>query len=405
MLLGWGVLAVLLVLGSELLLTLVTGVSPAVAYRLEAPWEREFVPDPVLGRRLPVYEPQHDARGYRNAEVPERIDVLAVGDSFTYGYGVGREDAWPQQLARRTGLTVYNAGVGGYGPCEYVEVALELLDLQPRVVVVGLLLGNDIINAYTSALFEGRFPRYAPTDPELVAAIAAADAQASLEQRAHEAGLDIESRRLAESVAEPAAWRRWMSQHSSLYRLARELIRAVRSRGAPSTETRPSFEEAAARPGRVAMEVAGFRTVFRLLGVDALSVDTSDPRIRAGLQITEATLARLRDELEARGVALVVVLVPDKVPGWGTLLEQVHGVEAPPEYRHALDLTRARERDMEAWLEQSGIPWADAAKPIRERFAAGVMPYLEEDNYHMNADGYAAVAEAAAPLVRAASGS
>lgn len=399
-LLPWVALGVLSVLGAEVVLSLFARLSPAIDYRLKAPWEREFVEDPVLGRRLPVFEPQHDDRGYRNAGVPEQVGVLAVGDSFTYGYGVVREDAWPQQLARQTGLAVYNAGVGGYGPCEYVEVALELLDLEPDIVLVGLMLGNDIINAYTSALFEGRFPRYAPTDTALVAEIEAADAVASLEERARAAGLVVESHRVAEAGDEPRPLRRWVSEHSSLYRLARELLRVARAGSSETRALRSTFEEAAGRPGRVAHEAAGFRTVFRLLGVDALSIDIGDPRIRAGLQITADALLRLRDELAVRDIALGVVLVPNKLPGWETLLSLVGDSSAPPEYLAAALLARARTADLTRMLAQAGIPTVDSAELIRERFAKGVMPYFEDDDYHMNADGYAAIAEAAIPLVR-----
>lgn len=401
-LLAWASLGALSVVGAEILLALASKISPAVDYRLKAPWERDFIEDPVLGRRLPVFEPQHDDRGYRNADVPARVDVLAVGDSFTYGYGVGREDAWPQQLARQTGLAVYNAGVGGYGPCEYVEVALELLDLEPDIVLVGLMLGNDLINAYTSALSEGRFPRYAPTDSALTAEIEAANAVASLEERARAAGLDVEAQRVEASGDAPRPLRRWVSEHSSLYRLARELLRVARAGSSSTVAARPTFEESAGRPGRVAHEAGGFRTVFRLLGVDALSLDTRDPRIRAGLRITEDALLRLRDELAARDIALGVVLVPNKLPGWAALLSLTGESSTPPEYRGAARLARARTAEVSRMLAQAGIASVDAAEQVRDRFAKGVMPYFEDDDYHMNAHGYAAIAEAATPLVLAA---
>ena len=59
-----------------------------------------------------------DANGFRNpplaagATAP-RYDILAVGDSFVAGSNVSDDQAWPALLARATGESVYNLGVGG----------------------------------------------------------------------------------------------------------------------------------------------------------------------------------------------------------------------------------------------------------------------------------------------------
>src|SRR5262249_13443678 len=52
------------------------------------------------------------------AESYEKVDVLCLGDSFTFGYLVGDEETYPKHLAtlyERSGKTVVNAGyVGGF---------------------------------------------------------------------------------------------------------------------------------------------------------------------------------------------------------------------------------------------------------------------------------------------------
>src|SRR5713226_1276247 len=62
-----------------------------------------YLDDPILGHRLAPYVTGHDALGFPNARVPERVDVVAVGDSQTYGWGATRENSWPQQLGRLLG--------------------------------------------------------------------------------------------------------------------------------------------------------------------------------------------------------------------------------------------------------------------------------------------------------------
>src|SRR5215831_8868753 len=89
----------------------------------------------VLGLRVRPGTSGADAWGFRNLEVPAHADLVAIGDSFTYGYSATRVDAWPAQVARLAGLSVYNLGMGGWGPDQYY-CALRIfgLRLSPRIV-------------------------------------------------------------------------------------------------------------------------------------------------------------------------------------------------------------------------------------------------------------------------------
>lgn len=73
--------------------------------------------------------------------------VLAVGDSFTFGWGVEYEQAWPAQLESMlnegrvsgSGSLVMNAGVSGYSPRQIHRLTLDLIqELNPEVVIVGV---------------------------------------------------------------------------------------------------------------------------------------------------------------------------------------------------------------------------------------------------------------------------
>jgi hypothetical protein len=103
------------------------------------------IDDPELVWRFrPRAYAEIDDRGYRNPEALVKADIVAIGDSQTYGYNAFSQDSWPGQLARMTGKRVYNMGVGGWGPAQYYRVLDEALALDPETVVLGFYFGNDL---------------------------------------------------------------------------------------------------------------------------------------------------------------------------------------------------------------------------------------------------------------------
>lgn len=111
----------------------------------------EMVKDDVLGAvPAPGTKPAgFDEWGFRNRAVPEHADIVAIGDSHTFGNTATMEDSWPSVVARNTGKSVYNLGMGGYGPNQYLFLLKNrALKLSPRTVIVGLYMGDDFENAY-----------------------------------------------------------------------------------------------------------------------------------------------------------------------------------------------------------------------------------------------------------------
>ena len=61
-----------------------------------------LVRDETLGIRLPGKSGGHDNWGFRNAKVPETPEIVAWGDSHSYGNTAKMNEAWPKVLARLT---------------------------------------------------------------------------------------------------------------------------------------------------------------------------------------------------------------------------------------------------------------------------------------------------------------
>jgi hypothetical protein len=123
------------------------------------PAERMWIYKPHAEITEPFDEPgivatvRTDDRGFCNSDPDayaraERIDVAAIGDSFTWCTNVAPGDAWPEALERRTQLSVYNFGMPGRGLHEYLQTLKALaLSKQPRIAIFALYEGNDLRDA------------------------------------------------------------------------------------------------------------------------------------------------------------------------------------------------------------------------------------------------------------------
>ena len=95
----------------------------------------EFLPFTI---EIPVF---FDADGFRvpspiREPSPDRPSLLALGCSWTYGAASRAEDTYPEQAARRLGLTCRNAGVPSYGLSQMLLLARKYIPrLKPAIVV------------------------------------------------------------------------------------------------------------------------------------------------------------------------------------------------------------------------------------------------------------------------------
>jgi len=94
------------------------------------------------------------SHGFRNtAPWPAQADVVVVGDSLVFGYGVADGQDWPTILAGTfANMRVVNLGLVGAGPQQYLRVFERFgRPLNPKVVLVGIYATNDFSDAATFA--------------------------------------------------------------------------------------------------------------------------------------------------------------------------------------------------------------------------------------------------------------
>jgi hypothetical protein len=249
----------------------------------------EMAADEILGAvPSPSGGGGFDAWGFRNPVVPETADIVAIGDSHTYGNTATMGDSWPSVLGRLTGRQVYNMGLGGYGPNQYVHLfTTKALELKPRMVVVGLYMGDDFENAFsiTYGLEHWAYLRTIP--PEKV------------------------EFNIWEGPTAPS-WHKkirvWLSRHSVIYQLVFHGPLLGRLQGETQIRNAHRLFDSVTS---IAVPEKNILEAFRPTGL-LTRLDQSSESVQEGMRITFKLLEEMRDVSRQHHIEFLVVIIPTK---------------------------------------------------------------------------------------------
>ena len=77
----------------------------------------------------------------KKAKAKKHYKILTIGDSFTHGDAVSCEDSWPYILEQKSGISVGNLGVGGYG-IQQALLRLMYSGITADTVLFGVIWGD-----------------------------------------------------------------------------------------------------------------------------------------------------------------------------------------------------------------------------------------------------------------------
>jgi len=399
-------LLLIVVLALELLLHGLCAIFPRVARLLEPEStfadESPEVDDEILGHRpRPGYR-DHDRRGFRNRVALDKVEIVCMGDSQTYGTGVTSDEVWPQQLSSMSRRSVYNMAYPGWGPTHSEALLDEALALHPELVIEGFYSGNDLWDCYSMVFQRKKSPGYLSMDPDSRARIDEAEEKEPLYEKVSKlirvyngdfSSDEAEASTSANqpSVSTPWAVRRLLSEHSRLYGVGRAIKTRI-LQTAEQRDTEAQWErlrvKSTASGGRwEVFESKQLRTIFvpeyRLV---ALQMD--DPRIEAGHRWAMQALVAIDHRLAQASVPFLVVLVPTK--------EFVFypEVDAPSNiFSEIVNNEIGMWAETKTFLEAEGVPYVDTLPALRDALKDGNQPYTISANGHPNAHGQRVIAE------------
>jgi lysophospholipase L1-like esterase len=338
---------------------------------------------PCEDKSIDFYDFQYtcstNSMGLRDAEVGREkkaaLRIAAIGDSYTFGWGVDLKDAWVKRVERtlrERGLDVeiINCGKPAAGPLDYVRLAeMVLCQLHPDMIIIGLLQGNDLLQAVINV-------------PELYFP--------------HLSRLSRDWGQLWKESPPPPTQR--YQQSSETHRLyladvARQELGGLNPEARAryeglDDEVRKLFLEGRINPWMISEAV-------NTDGYLAPAAHLDWPETKRLIWVTGLALQRIRILAEKHGAQVMVVSIPTGVFDNRPFFERCKrlGFVMDP----ATLMSDGPDRAGRAAAERAGVPFYEVTQEFRDR---GDDPdlYFKMDN-HFTSAGHALFAEKIAPFV------
>lgn len=322
-------------------------------------------PDEFLNHRIHGYTGGHDEWGFRNSVRPKSADIVCIGDSLTYGVSAQASQSWPAVLGNLRNETVYNMGLGGYGPIQYLHLMRTLaVKLHPKTVIIGFYFGNDLLDVYNVARFNANWREYAKFD------------HTDLDGPAF-----VFPRKPGKFLG---GLRDWLSRTSVLYALVTQL---------------PTFQfirksEAIQKAGDEADSLIPYRDakhdVIFNLSPRSRFLDMRDPRIERAMEITRRVFADMRQSSADNSIRLVVALLPTKERVYSNLLRNAGYTAKYPSLARAIDDEDLARTKILGYLSELKIETIDLLPPLEAQVETRDLFPLTDS--HPNKDGYFVIA-------------
>ena len=337
----------------------------------------EVVGDPVLGAvPSPSAMSGFDKWGFRNREVPKSADIVAVGDSHTYGNTARMVDSWPYVLGQLTGERVYNMSLGGYGPIQYFYLSkTKALELKPKMIIWGFYMGDDFEGSYTMTYGKEYWAYLRKLPPQQV---------------------DPYVWETAPDVGRFRRMRIWLSRHSLLYQLVFHTGLGGTLKGDIQIKN-----AAALYPGvatSVVLPEKNIAEAFRPIGL-LQWLDQNSPSVREGMRISFVLLKDMNDICKANHIQFVVVVIPIKEAVFSEEIGHNPNLPLHDVIDQLLVNEAAARAELYKFLDENGIPYVDPLPAMKNARAEGLYASSAGD-MHPNRNGYRVIGEAVAARVK-----
>jgi lysophospholipase L1-like esterase len=299
--------------------------------------------------------------------------IAAIGDSYTYGWGVAIEEVWHQRLEhylQEDGLNVeiLNCGYPGAGPWEYAEqAAIAVNELNPDMLLVELLQGNDLEQAPPRLTISNYFPHIVRLYDEM-----------------NRPPFDKQTEPWESPVEDYTTWLKWCAKDHTSKWTPEQQARF----DALDEDVQQLYEAGMINPWMI-------DTAIKQEVMFPSFVSREDSRMGPHIDVVANIFTEMRRRAQAIDAKVVSVSLPngvfDNKPMFDRLVRMGH--QLPPEIMFS---TLADEFGQEA-ADRAGIPFVQVSQAFRDRSDDPSL-YFEMDHHYTPA-GHDLLAKEITPII------
>lgn len=386
-------ISVLLVFGLSLLVDRFLGKlhpAPKISGRMEL----IFPPGNVQDFRTVdfTYTASINSIGLRDREIAQDKDgkyrILAIGDSFVYGWGVNLEDTWlkiAEKKLQEQGYNVEmdNCGKPGSGPPFYADLAEKVIPLlKPDMVLVVMLQGDDLAASGPEGLKPAKnwiVQRIQAMYPNLTWLIEERGRKAEGEPEAHQSGppshSTIEDNRRFSAITAKNFLDKMSADERARFDALEEKVKTAFIHG-----------DLNAYMIDLALKNPKFYT---------FTLNLDDSWIQGCMDRMAGQLVRIKDVARRHGAKVVVLSIPPGMYVNENAVKNIHrvGYDISPD----MITSDAPDRAIRTACEHAGLPFHEVTQAFKDKRNDPDLFY--ELDYHLNAKGHRMYADLITPEI------
>src|SRR3989344_2966618 len=340
--------------------------------------DKLLIPDNEISHILhPSEEFGLDYNGFKNNSVLDKYDIVAMGDSHTYGMLNGV--SWVDSLEEKTQKDIYNMGVWGYGFAQYYHLIDKALSFNPKLVIIGLFMGNDIYDAYNVVYGYDGWSEFRSDKFDNSKLISVAD----------HGKQDV----LFSSL------RLFIRDNSVLYKFTSDRTRIFREKlglAKPYYIGTDDWTNIDTGASLIYDDEKSIKTFFRN-GERVKGVDLEDKNTIEGLRLTKLFLSRINKKVKDADSELLVVFIPTKQSVYFDKIGQKG--EDNFLFSKIVKNEKNIKNDLSDFATEENFYVVDILPSLQESVNSGVRLYPDSIDDHPNIDGYRKYSEAIESIV------
>ena len=348
---------------------------------------RVFTPFPVsrvsnrvehekLGHVMNANMEEIDEHGFRNNILPS-INIVALGDSHTYGFNVASENSWPKLLGRKLEKYVYNYGIGGYGILQYEYLLNKSTEINPEVILLGLYLANDLndICQISSNQYWASRAKELHIDGNLCPET----------EKPHQKPNAAANKKGMATLL----WS-WLNDKSATISIASEYY--SRFSTVNKIEDGEIIDSLVINDGKIKTEIA-----FKRIKAHEEYMNMNRPHIQMAYEALKNFLSDAQKHSESDNIRFGVLFIPSKERVFYNYLIQ-RGYNVPKEYKQLVANEDELKANLSLFLENSKISFTDVLPDMEIALLKYGNIYPIKDDGHPNEIGYQIYADSALKL-------